>query len=253
MDWQLLLHVILPYAAIATFFVAHFWRYRRDQYRWTARSTQLLESRALRVGSMAFHYGALAAIAGHVMGILVPAAWTEAVGITEGMYHVIAGVGGMVAGLAVLFGLGVLVWRRSVNRRARATTTRMDVAVFVLLALGIVTGLWVTVLNNITDDINYRENVAPWFRSLLILNPDVERMDGVHWMLQTHVVVAWFLYALWPFSRLVHAWSIPVDWFRRSPVLFRGRPGRPTQVPPLRPRAKRPERQPAGVGGERGR
>jgi nitrate reductase gamma subunit len=224
--WRVMLYAVLPYAAVAAFIVGHIWRYRTDQYRWTARSTQMLEDRAMRYGSVAFHYGVLAALGGHILGILVPASWTAAAGISEGMYHVIAAIGGLTAGIAVTAGLIILIWRRARFPRVRTTTTRMDVAVFALLAIGIGTGMAVTVLNSITDTINYRETVAPWFRSLFALDPDVEAMTGAHWMSQLHVTLAWPLYVLWPFSRLVHAWSIPVDWFRRSPILFRGRPGR---------------------------
>ena len=238
--WDLILYVALPYAAVAAFVVGHIWRYRRDQYRWTSRSTQLLESRALRYGSVAFHFGALAAIGGHVLGILIPASWTDAVGIDDDLYHLISAVGGFTAGAAVTFGLIVLVYRRLRFPRVRVTTTRMDVAVFALLALGILSGMAVTILNNVTDDINYRETAAPWFRSLFALDPNVAAMNGAHWVLQTHVSIVWGLYALWPFSRLVHAWSIPVDYFRRSPVLFRGRPGRPRlPVHAMRPARER--------------
>ena len=223
--WDVLLYAILPYAALATFAVGHFWRYRRDQYHWTSRSTQLLESRVLRYGSVAFHYGAFAAIGGHVLGVLVPASWTDSAGISEDAYHVISAVGGLTAGAAVSAGLAILVWRRLRYPRVRVTTKRMDVVVFALLALGIVTGMAVTVLNSVADNIHYRETIAPWFRSLFVLDPDVDAMSEAHWVSQLHVSSVWLLYALWPFSRLVHAWSIPVDWFRRSPVLFRGRPG----------------------------
>jgi nitrate reductase gamma subunit len=224
--WQVLLYAIVPYAAIAAFVVGHLWRYRRDQYHWTSRSSQMLESRWLRYGSVAFHYGAFAAIGGHVLGVLIPASWTDAAGISEDAYHLISAVGGLTAGAAVTAGLVILVWRRARFPRVRVTTKRIDVAVFALLALGILTGMAVTVLNSIADNIHYRENVAPWFRSLFVLDPDVEAMGEAHWVSQLHVSSAWLLYALWPWSRLVHAWSIPVDWFRRSPVLFRGRPGR---------------------------
>jgi len=229
--WELLLHVALPYAAIGAFIAGHIWRYRRDQYHWTSRSSQLLESRALRLGSIVFHYGVLAAIGGHVLGVLVPASWTDAAGISDDAYHLISAIGGFAAGAAVVAGLAVLVWRRARYARVRATTSRMDVVIFALLALGIVTGMAVTVLNNVTASIDYRETVAPWFRSLITLDPQPEHMDGVHWMLQTHVAVAWALYALWPFSRLVHAWSVPVDWFARSHILFRDRAGRRRTVP----------------------
>jgi nitrate reductase gamma subunit len=159
--------------------------------------------------------------------VLVPAGWTAAAGISYSMYHVIAAGGGLTAGIAVTAGFLVLIWRRARFPRVRTSTTRMDVAVFALLAVGIATGMAVTVLNTVTDAIDYRESVAPWFRSLFVFDPDVEAMSGAHWMSQLHVSAVWVLYAVWPFSRLVHAWSIPVDWFVRSPILFRGRAGRP--------------------------
>ena len=225
--WDILLWAVLPYASIAVFLVGSGWRYRRDQYRWGARSSQLLESRVLRYGSVIFHYGVLAAIGGHVVGILVPQAFTEAVGVTEGSYHLIAGAGGLVAGGAASAGFLILVWRRARFPRVRTITTRMDVAVFALLALGIVTGMWATI-GNVFEEVLYRDSVAPWFRGLLVLDPRPELMAaGVPLVFQVHVTAAWLLYALWPFSRLVHAWSIPIDFFRRSPIPFRGRAGRP--------------------------
>jgi nitrate reductase gamma subunit len=229
--WDVLLYAALPYAAMAAFAVGLLWRYRRDQYGWTSRSTQLLESRALRYGSTAFHFGALAAIGGHVLGVLIPESWTAAAGIDEDAYHVISGVGGITAGLAAAFGFLVLAWRRARFPRVRVTTSRMDVAVFALLALGILTGMWVTLENQFGTEVRYRETVAPWFRSLFALDPDVSAMSGAYWMSQVHVTLAWVLYALWPFSRLVHAFSIPVDWFVRAPVLFRGRPAAARRVP----------------------
>jgi nitrate reductase gamma subunit len=39
--------------------------------------------RLLKWGSPVFHYGTFAAIGGHVIGVLIPEAWTHAVGIPE--------------------------------------------------------------------------------------------------------------------------------------------------------------------------
>lgn len=228
--WDLILWVAIPYAAIATFVVGHVLRYRRDQYRWGARSSQLLESRWLRVGSMVFHYGALAAIAGHVGGILVPHGVTDSLGVSEHAYHVMAVLGGLAAGGAAATGFLVLVYRRARFPRVRAVTSRMDVAVFALLAFGIATGLIATLWGTFGDEVKYRETVAPWFRGLFTLDPRPELMSGADappFIFQLHVTGLWLLFAAWPFSRLVHAWSIPVDWFRRAPVLYRGRAGRP--------------------------
>jgi len=227
---EVLLYVVLPYAALAIFLVGHVWRYRSDQYGWGARSTQLLESRVLKYASTIFHIGVLAAIGGHVLGILIPQSWTDAVGISDSAYHVIAVIGGIAAGSAVCVGFAMLVYRRARFARVRVTTTRADVVTFALLGLGIVTGMLAT-LTNVGDVVHYRESVGPYFRNLMILNPEPELMTGEHvtFIFQAHVTVVWLLVAFWPFSRLVHAWSVPVDFPRRSPVLYRPRGGRPRQ------------------------
>jgi nitrate reductase gamma subunit len=221
---ELLLYVVLPYAAIATFLVGHWWRYRTDQYGWGARSTQLLESRVLKYSSIVFHLGVLAAIGGHVIGILVRSAWTDAAGISESLYHFIAASAGVAAGVAVTVGFAGLVYRRIRFPRVRVTTTRTDVLVFALLVIGIVTGLVATLLN-LGDSVHYRDNVAPYFRGILLFDPQPGLMtgEGVSFIFQLHVTAVWFLYALWPFSRLVHAWSLPIDYVRRSPIVYRSR------------------------------
>jgi nitrate reductase gamma subunit len=223
---DVLLYAVLPYAAIVVFIVGHWWRYRRDQYGWGARSTQLLESRVLKYASVIFHLGVLAAIGGHVLGLLIPASWTHALGINDDAYHVIAVIGGMAAGVAVCVGFALLLYRRVAYPRVRVTTSRADVITFGLLALGIVTGLLATI-TNFGDAVHYRESVAPYFRNLLILNPQPELMTSGHvtFIFQLHVSVVWLLVAFWPFSRLVHAWSVPVDYLRRSPVVYRSRLG----------------------------
>jgi nitrate reductase gamma subunit len=104
-----------------------------------------------------------------------------------------------------------------------------------LLAVGIVTGLLATI-TNLGDAVHYRESVAPYFRQIFVLDPDPELMtgEGVTLIFQVHVVSVWFLYMLWPFSRLVHAWSLPVDYFRRSPIPYRGRTARPHRAEVVR-------------------
>ena len=72
--------VALPYLALGVFIVGHVWRWRYDQFGWTSRSTQLQERRLLKWGGPLFHYGTFAAIAGHVIGILIPERWTRAIG-----------------------------------------------------------------------------------------------------------------------------------------------------------------------------
>jgi nitrate reductase gamma subunit len=114
---DIFLWVVIPYVAITIFILGHVWRYRRDQFGWTSRSTQLLERPLLKWGSPLFHYGALAAIGGHVLGILIPQSATSTVGIDEHAYHLISAIAGTIAGAAALTGLLLLIYRRARVRR----------------------------------------------------------------------------------------------------------------------------------------
>ena len=215
--------LVLPYAALAVFAVGHWWRYRYDQFGWTSRSTQLLESRLLAWGSVLFHYGALGVIAGHVLGILVPERATAAIGISEHAYHYLAGIAGSVTGVVCVAGLGILTFRRTAIRRIRVTTSIADVLVFVLLAALIGIGLGETLGYNVFGSgYNYRLTVGPWFRGLFS-DPRPSIMARAPVVYQVHAALPWLLYALWPFSRLVHVWSYPLQYLGRPYILYRNR------------------------------
>ena len=74
---------VFPYLTIAVLVGGTIWRYRYDKFGWTTRSSQLYESRLLRIGSPLFHFGILLVIIGHIGGLVVPQAWTEALGISQ--------------------------------------------------------------------------------------------------------------------------------------------------------------------------
>ena len=80
---DILLWIALPYVTIATFVVGTIWRYRYDKFGWTTRSSQLYERRLIRIASPLFHLGILAVAGGHVIGLLIPESWTDALGISE--------------------------------------------------------------------------------------------------------------------------------------------------------------------------
>ncbi len=227
------LWIILPYIALATFVAGHVWRWRSDQVTWTTRSTQILEARWLKLGSPLFHFGLLAVIVGHIIGILIPQAWTDSLGINESTYRVFSAALGTLAGSAMLAGLIILIVRRMRNPRVAATTKGMDVAVMVLLAFMVATGMWNTVVENIINGgYNYRETVSPWFRGLFLLSPDASLMSGaaVPLSYQLHAIGGWIVLMIWPFSRLVHAWSVPLGYLRRKPIVYRARAPRNVRV-----------------------
>jgi nitrate reductase gamma subunit len=222
---EILLWVILPYVAIATFVVGHWWRYRVDQFGWTSHSTQLFEHKILGWAGPAFHYGALAAVGGHVIGLMIPESFTEAIGMSESTYRWFSAVAGAVAAVVCIVGFVGLVYRRAVNARVRRTTSQTDLLVYFLLTVLIGLGTWMTFADNLitSSPYNYRSSISEWWRSLFILQPDIEAATGAKTTYQIHAIVAWAFWALFPFSRLVHAWSIPLQYLGRPQILYRRR------------------------------
>ena len=178
---DIFLWIVIPYVAITIFILGHVWRYRRDQFGWTSRSTQLLERRMLKWGSPLFHYGALAAIGGHVLGILIPQSATSAIGIDEHAYHLISAIAGTLAGAAALLGLVILIYRRASVRRVAVTTSYVDLAVYALLLFVIALGMLDTLSHNVFasgNGYNYRHTVAIWFRGVFALQDHAQLMAG---------------------------------------------------------------------------
>jgi nitrate reductase gamma subunit len=236
MTTDVLLWVVLPYLSLLVFALGTVWRYRYDKFGWTTRSSQLYEAAVLRWGSPMFHFGVLLVLVGHVGGLLVPKSWTEAVGVTEHAYHLTAVFLGTVAGLFTVVGMAVLILRRRLTGPVFAATTRNDKAMYVVLGGVILLGLWATVRANVAGDgYDYRETVSPWFRSLFYLSPDPALMAAVPTTFQLHVLAAFLLFAVWPFTRLIHAFSAPVGYLTRPYVVYRSRDARPGERPGLRP------------------
>jgi nitrate reductase gamma subunit len=221
---DILLWIIVPYVSIATFALGHWWRYRYDKFGWTTRSSQLYESRLLRLGSPLFHYGILLVIGGHVFGILVPEAATGAVGVSEHAYHLLAVVLGSVSGCMTVAGMAILIYRRRVTGPVFSATTRNDKAMYVLLAATILAGLATTVIGNaLGHPYDYRLTVAPYFRSIFYARPDVSLIASAPAGFQIHVTMAWVLFAAWPFTRLVHVFSAPAGYLTRPYIVYRSR------------------------------
>jgi nitrate reductase gamma subunit len=221
---------VLPYLVLAVLVGGTVWRYRYDQFGWTTRSSQLYESRLLRIGSPLFHFGLLFVIVGHIGGLVVPKSWTDAAGISQELYHVNALVIGGLAGVCTLVGVAVLVYRRRTTGPVFMATTRNDKSMYVVLVAAIVLGLWTT-LNSVGaghEAHNYRETVAPWFRSLFVLQPDVDSMAAAPASFQIHTLVGMALFAIWPFTRLIHAFTAPLHYLFRPYIVYRSRDARPS-------------------------
>ncbi|MDQ1015577.1 respiratory nitrate reductase subunit gamma [Streptomyces afghaniensis] len=230
---------VLPYLVLTVLLAGTAWRYRYDRFGFTTRSSQLHEHRLLSIGGPLFHYGLLFVAAGHVIGLLVPESFTEHVHVHEWLYHANALIVGGTAGLATLAGLAILLHRRLRVPAVRAATSRSDRAVYPVLVCVLLAGLTATATTLQPHPYDYRLGVSRWFRSLFTLDPNVPAMAHAPLAYQVHALLAMTLFALWPFSRLVHAFTAPLGYLARPYVVYRSRGTRRA------PTAHRPGQQPA--------
>ncbi|MDK8180210.1 respiratory nitrate reductase subunit gamma [Paenibacillus sp. UMB4589-SE434] len=225
MSWgSQFLWVIYPYMILIIFLVGLYYRYQTDQFGWTAKSSEMLEKKKLRWGSNLFHIGIMLVFFGHVGGILIPKSWLESLGVSDHLYHTMALWIGSAAGLMTLIGCIILVIRRFLDARIRRTSSFGDMLSIILLTLIVVVGMAAT-LFNMTDrsGFDYRETIGPWMRGVMLFMPDYKLMNTVPIIFKVHIILGLALFAVFPFTRLVHMLSMPIKYLSRSYVVYRKR------------------------------
>ncbi|GAB33655.1 nitrate reductase gamma subunit [Gordonia otitidis NBRC 100426] len=246
MEMDIFLWGVLPYLVLLILIGGTIWRYRYDKFGWTTRSSELYESRLLRIASPMFHYGILVVIIGHAIGLAIPQSWTDALGVSETMYHWGAGFFGVLAAAATLLGVGLLIYRRRTTGPVYMATTRNDKLMYLVLVCALIAGTYITVVGAVDPrgpGVNYRQTVSPWFRSIFILQPDIRAMDAAPLRFHVHVLIGLTLFALVPFTRLVHMFTAPVHYLFRPYIVYRSR----DRLPAPGDRPTRRGWQPVGV------
>ncbi len=215
-----------PYMCLVVMVVGTIYRYQSDQLRWGSKSSELLEKRLLTLGSMLFHIGILFVFMGHVAGLLVPVEFYNAIGISSELYHGAAIALGGLSGLFALVGISILLYRRIANARVRMNSDISDYVsdglLWVVIFLGLAFTLGYSILHGSYE---YRVTVGPWIRSVLMLHPDIALMAHVPVLLQVHIVLAFLLFGISPFTRLIHIYSFPIAYLTRAPLQYRARYG----------------------------
>jgi nitrate reductase gamma subunit len=219
------LWVIYPYITLTIMIAGLLYRYTYKQIGWGAPSTEILEKKMLRTGSMLFHYGIIFAFIGHVMGILIPIGVYDALGVSDAMYHINAVVGGGIAGLVTWIGLLILIVRRLSHRRLQLKTGRSEwttlLALFIIVTIG--TFFMTIGYNILVGQYNYRLTIGPWFRGVLTFHPDASLMADAPLIFRIHVLLSLALFAIIPFTKLVHFFTLPIRYAFRAPIQYRSR------------------------------
>lgn len=225
MNLDMLLFGIYPYIASAIFFLGSIIRYDREQYTWKAQSSQMLDKKYFRIASVFFHVGIIMIFFGHFAGMVVPYELWDLAGITlEQKQWIAMGVGGFF-GVMCFIGLTMLVYRRLFNPRVRASSSKMDTFILLLLYWQLILGLISIYVSSGHMDGQVMKQLMNWVRHIMTFRPTeaVEYLIGVDGIYKGHIFWGMTIFVLFPFSRLVHVWSVPVKYFTRNYQVVRRR------------------------------
>ncbi len=213
------LFIALPYVAIVVFFLGAIHRYRATGFKYTSLSSQFLEGRGVYFFAMLFHVSILMLFLGHLFIFLFPAAtlaWNS-----NPLRLIVHEVVAFTFGLGVLIGLAGLFMRRILYPRLQVVTSRMDIVIELLLLVQIVFGLWVA-LGYRWGSSWFAADLSPYLWSIVKLNPQIEAVSAMPWVVQVHIVGAFVILGMIPFTRLVHFLVAPFHYIWRpyQPVMW---------------------------------
>lgn len=216
------LWVIVPYLCVAIFLIGHIARFKFDQFSWTAKSSEFIEKKQLKWGSLMFHLGIIPVAMGHFVGLVIPASWLSAVGVNDHLYHIGAVYIGSIFGIITMIGMLLLTARRVTKKNIRKLSSASDIIVNFLLLIIVFMGCYATLVTNATiPTFDYRETISIWFRQLFMFSPDATLMTQVPLAFKMHILLGFVIMAFWPFTRLVHVWSVPLTYVSRSYIIYR--------------------------------
>ena len=220
---QHLIYGYYPYLAGTVFLVGSLLRFDHGQYTWKTGSSQMLSSKNMRFASNVFHIGILVIFFGHLFGMLTPH-WIYAPFISASAKQIVAIVIGGIAGVMVLIGGGMLLYRRLYNPRVKASSSTMDTLILGILVLQAALGV-VTVFFSLGHlDGAMMLTLASWAQSIVFFSGGAaDYMADVSWIYKLHVFLGLTIILLFPFTRLVHVWSVPFGYVTRRYQLVRKR------------------------------
>ena len=206
---------VYPYIALSIFLIGSLVRFDTDQYGWKSKSSQFLRRKQLVWGSILFHVGILGILGGHAVGLLTPVAIFEFLGISHGFKQMMAIVVGGICGTACFIGLTMLLHRRLFDSRIRKTSSISDIAVLLILFAQLSLGMATIPLSLGHLDGAMMVKFMNYVQGIVVLNPQPELIAGVPLIFKLHMFLGFTIFLIFPFTRLVHVWSVPLGYLSR--------------------------------------
>ena len=211
-----ILYIALPYAALLLAAAGSVYSYTKREFTFSSQSSQFFEGRALFWGVQPFHWGAVVVLSGHLLCFLFPAAVLSWNAVPARLFAF--ELASFAAGILMLAGLLILLFRRLASAKLRAVTTPMDYAVLLVLISQVTLGILTALLYRWGSSW-FAGLLSPYLASLFKLSPVIGGVANMKPVIQAHVIMAFILAALIPFSRLAHILVFPLPYLWRPSQL----------------------------------
>ena len=146
-------------------------------------------------------------------------------GVSAPLKQIVAVVAGGLFGVICFIGLTILIHRRLFNARIRATSKKMDIVILLLLYAQLILGLLSIFVSLGHLDGKEMTHLMLWAQNIMTFDmvEAVQQVSGVHWIFKLHIMLGMTLFVVFPFSRLVHMLSAPVQYVTRQHQIVRKR------------------------------
>jgi nitrate reductase gamma subunit len=172
----------------------------------STRASGMFGRTTLGMASLGLHWGLLLIFIGHVSGLI------------SGLIGFGPGIGlfywsGLIGGFLALGGSAVALIRRMVNPEVKAMSQPDDYIVHYFLIAIIGIALYQVIFDQI---FGVAYPASAWFASILQFSPQPALMGSASFLSKLHVFLALTFFAYFPFTKLAHFWTYPINYIGRS-------------------------------------
>ncbi len=150
------------------------------------------------------------------MGLLTPH-WAYHFMMSAGTKQMLAMTAGGIFGLICLIGMVLLIRRRMLDARIKATSQPTDLPILLILFVQLVLGLLTIPFSAQHMDGSSMLALASWAQHVVTFQGDAASfVAGEAFIFKIHLVLGLTIFLVFPFTRLVHVWSVPIQYLTRT-------------------------------------
>ncbi|MBN1650594.1 MAG: respiratory nitrate reductase subunit gamma [Bacteroidales bacterium] len=210
-----LLFTYLPHIAMTLFWFGVITRIVKTSKSLQAESSQFLSKKGQRWGGNLFHYGIILVFIGHFTGLFTPEHFYHLF-MTTATKKVLAVIMGSIFGTAAFIGISILLFRRINEKRIRINSSPADILLILLLLIEMGLGLASVFISAESSVENYAA-LGLWAQKVITFQPDAGAVILGHSLIyKLHIVVGLFIFMVFPYTKLMHMFVMPIAYFFRS-------------------------------------